>query len=901
MRVTVHDFRCYRGTHQFEFPAGGLTLLSGASGTGKSTILAAITWGLHGKLQKIRPHADPKATPCVMIEGLGGGIIRRVAPSTLDVQLPDKTVLSGDPAQGWIHRIVGKLGPWTASSTLYQEERNPLLTLPNTERFALLHAFTYGDDETEDPEFYLEKVKRESESVKNELMATTGAYNVQYANVQQQLQTLTPYMDQWPYGTNFEILTSLPEQIKDLRVKIIAADTVQRQYRESIEACTKYNERVTQLEEDLSMLPLSRDIAALEAEKTELIKRHALAERSEADYKKKTELEAKLAILSPYSYDPVLLETLLETRRRYNHFLGQCMALGISPETLELSRAESQAQIEKYRAYVIEAETAKEKHHQWREECAIITGKAKADHDAICTSLLASQRDAIAKRSEIIQANQRLIKDYDDKVIQRNVLLAQQKAAILKADAEQKRYDLLASEILETNRLKTCYQQDIPPLLSLINEKESIQMRLRELFCPHCSNGVTYDGVSLKPGTLSLSDRPLLEARVRKINEQIKHKAELDAITERLAKLTGGFEQFSERPVIPTYDEVPEVVKPTEIEIPIVTIEPVPSYIAPTLPTEPIIPPVQVDPSGRLASLMAIEVVPLFDEQQEQQILQLKRGDDAKTILEQLEPLKDASPMTLQTSLDVGFQLQIIAKRITESQENQNKRALLGAQLAELCVNKLVPLPKPTEDVDTLTRTQNELEQVLAIGTAVQQAYASQLTATETYAKITGLSNRSTALTGLAQIIRDTSAAALATTVDSINTTVNSVVGDLFDDPIEVTLLTVKELKSKEKTKAVVNLQIKYRETTYDGLAGLSGGEKDRISLALTIGIARMTGAPIVMLDECMASLDGPIREKCLKAIRRYLPQPIILHVCHETISGFHDQCIDIATAMNTN
>lgn len=48
MKITLNNFRCYRGEHVFEFQDTGLTLLCGASGMGKSTILNAILFVIQG-------------------------------------------------------------------------------------------------------------------------------------------------------------------------------------------------------------------------------------------------------------------------------------------------------------------------------------------------------------------------------------------------------------------------------------------------------------------------------------------------------------------------------------------------------------------------------------------------------------------------------------------------------------------------------------------------------------------------------------------------------------------------------------------------------------------------------------------------------------------------------------
>ena len=48
----------------------------------------------------------------------------------------------------------------------------------------------------------------------------------------------------------------------------------------------------------------------------------------------------------------------------------------------------------------------------------------------------------------------------------------------------------------------------------------------------------------------------------------------------------------------------------------------------------------------------------------------------------------------------------------------------------------------------------------------------------------------------------------------------------------------------------------------------------------------------ILLLDECMASLDVDNRAKCLRAIKKYANDKIVVNICHETIEGFYDEII---------
>lgn len=143
------------------------------------------------------------------------------------------------------------------------------------------------------------------------------------------------------------------------------------------------------------------------------------------------------------------------------------------------------------------------------------------------------------------------------------------------------------------------------------------------------------------------------------------------------------------------------------------------------------------------------------------------------------------------------------------------------------------------------------------------------------------------------QIILDTTAETITDTLDNINNLSNAFLQDLFDEDIIIEFLTYKTTKSN-KTKLQINLKINYKGSIYENPNALSGGEQDRLSLAITLALCKITDSKILMLDECLASLNSELKEKSLKLIKRYFKDVMVLHVCHESVSGMHDSILSI-------
>jgi chromosome segregation ATPase len=135
----------------------------------------------------------------------------------------------------------------------------------------------------------------------------------------------------------------------------------------------------------------------------------------------------------------------------------------------------------------------------------------------------------------------------------------------------------------------------------------------------------------------------------------------------------------------------------------------------------------------------------------------------------------------------------------------------------------------------------------------------------------------------------------LQTTVDSINESINYILEDIFEKPIKVTLQLHKKNKTNDKIKDNVNLNIQYDGIEYDTINKLSGGEKDRISFALTLALSRINGSPFLLLDEVTRSLNDSYRTLCLDAMRKFLGTgKTIVCINHEDVEGNYDSVITL-------
>lgn len=132
----------------------------------------------------------------------------------------------------------------------------------------------------------------------------------------------------------------------------------------------------------------------------------------------------------------------------------------------------------------------------------------------------------------------------------------------------------------------------------------------------------------------------------------------------------------------------------------------------------------------------------------------------------------------------------------------------------------------------------------------------------------------------------------LTESAECLNVFINEILEVIFEIPITFNIDMEKEIVSKKITKSNVNFKIFYRNIEYKSVNDLSGGEFSRVSLAVLLAVHRLIGGPILLLDECLSSLHGEMREKLIQLCKG--ENCISLVVNHETLHGPYDGVFEI-------
>ena len=149
--------------------------------------------------------------------------------------------------------------------------------------------------------------------------------------------------------------------------------------------------------------------------------------------------------------------------------------------------------------------------------------------------------------------------------------------------------------------------------------------------------------------------------------------------------------------------------------------------------------------------------------------------------------------------------------------------------------------------------------------------------------------------------INETESISLTHCIDTINYYINDYLEKFFpNDSIIVDIVPFKE-KLKNSTngkndnselKPVIDIKVCYKGEEVE-LLSLSGGEYDRVALAIMLSFNNLSKSNIVLLDESIASLDSNLTNDILVILKENMINKCIIVVAHQLSTGIFDQIIN--------
>lgn len=854
MKIKIQGFRCHVDS-EYKVNDGKLILLKGSSGSGKTTILQAIYWCLFGGLKNVYNNNGATAKCGVTLEFSKFVVYRQKKPELLRLTIK-KTGDSyeDDVAQKIIDQTFGNKDLWMSCSYIQQGQRCALLSGSNNERMELLNQLSFNMDE---PENYINKINNELKELNTKFTNMQTQFNLECERFKLDLDKRPVNEGDW---IPQDQLTSKIHQLQDCQVKhtLLTKEVSEQQRLKGV--YSSLSESLTELKNKISRLPVHQDneLATLKVNISAI-------EQTIIDLKGRDDV--KLA--------------WEKSNKQYldmSNYLNQ--------------KFPSWQQYQDIKYTDNDVWTIKTQEHNYNQnvsKCSQIGYTYKNDYTSDI-SVLQTELDSLMTLNQRIQTLNSL-KQIESQIKQQSDLILQIDDKINQANTQQSLY------IQQRDTIKLPDMTQIDQYVQDCSNRYGELVKASEsLSCPHCGKMVKYLSSKLYPVDVPLITQDQLSAARNDYNTAIETKKQAQKIIEQHGQILNALTQIESNiqylhqhkqdktTSINNLSSQAESLRklcgneilPANINIP-VTIKELQTKIG-ILSSITWIDKPQI-PSDLVSCLIQLHKIKSDLNQHDLSLSKWNNFDtqiDISTLNRQLISLKTQYD---QTSRD--YTLYQEYKNQLTNIENRLNTIILRPQCEQEYqdnVNKIKSLETCIDNAkyaDVMINRQNELEKTR------EHIY-------ELYEDITALQKlHQTAITVECKQLQET--------VDSINTSMSEILTQVFEDPISVTIQLYRILKNEKRAKPSVNLSIQYRGAEYDGINQLSGGEGDRVSLALILALNRITSSPFLFLDEPLSSIGYNYREMCIKAIKSSLASTkTVLCICHEDVEGHYDDIINV-------
>jgi ABC-type lipoprotein export system ATPase subunit len=856
----------------------------------------------------------------------GNIIIKRSKPpDTIQVNIPGHGIIESGAAQSYIEQVFGPRDLFVTSSYIRQNSRCPLIMGSNSEKTQLLHQLTFGsvEGEAENPETYLNIIDVEyqgiSKATDNEIGKYNGYEQVHSSNMSNYLKDhhywesrgnegLIPKLDHLEYLARVKSNTQKLQEINNKIVEVISIVS-----------------KKELVQSQLVKISIKEPTPLVDGCKIHLESLKGMVSSAKEQDKLLFEvrsLEAELEKMGDFNITPEKLDevrdlrvSLLHQKALYNS-LGINYGPDIANETIERLRCNiSDMEIENCKKgewdNIVTIET--EKYNQSVED----EFKRVTDDNESYRILYEEEMYSYTKADEDFHQKLSVYNSWlhhNNKKVEFEIYLQHVKDS--QESLEVKVNALMALKIVIAEEYAWYHQEygyginneNIVDFAHLERTITTLKMLKSQLHCPHCDGSLVLSKGILNKGVVDIASKDKYETQISLIMEyggKLTRVGSLTIEVQRMEAGINGITKFIPPSPHPEHD-LPQVlpIKSNCMRPILKTTSPL-KIVRPNFGIEPKI--VDTKPYyDKIALLQELKYVHVQGDVSALDDILEKASmiPHTKTLKERL--LSISSKLILQESSvsDLNSQIhsiedkiQIHTKETAIYNANYERKSQLETELEAYIVEE-----KRLSHGSDITKERETLTQENLIISEILRCYASHMHLVNSYdtlEKQKGVVIKYTQykdnILKLKQTIQKVASEAMNETVEALSVIANKILRGIFTDDIEIILKTTKELKSKKSTtKLQVNMQVFYRGCAYDSPTRLSGGEQDRISIAMTLAMAKISGSPILMLDECMSSLSEHLQELSLEMIQEYTSNKTVVHVCHRAIQGQHDSIVKI-------
>jgi len=893
-KIQFHQFRCWENL-LIEAPIGSITLIKGNSGIGKTTIFQGITWCLYGNVRLVTPNHLEKAKTRVTIEfpheidGKSGIITvdRRKDPVRVILTHRGNTY-EDKVAQAIIDELFGNYDIWLASCYIGQGCRNNFLTSPNSGKMELLNSIAFHQ---EDPGAYITRIDfviTETDiEYKNKLAVFTANLNkveilMKTADVNNALTpdnvleinnsliTLNKEIailrkENTERNVNSLLLMDLNKQLSTIReVPIVVTRPEEIIINTSNRLNIKY-QTVEELDESIGKIAeivgilQGRDQIDIELKRYEnmLVKYTQLDKNvkyTNEDYKEavRKEIEYSDSQKLAQSLSVVYSESgIKETIKKYRNTLA-------AQERLNVERECAQLQIR------INMEVAEQIYESKKVKLTVPDLSSQIivvpNYTIYSTSILASQITDLSIRQGSLQVHiQHLQKGKD--VLQ---------CPECKTSLRYQQGGLRLAEISPVNLEELKWNEN--EMVGIISEISKIKEKIQGISNNEMTTRKGYEMAVIVEqrridGLRQKSQQIELENQRRDITNEIRNK-QIIAFKEEWSRKDDKLNKMTER------SDGEKLLTNKEIENMNIVI-------------------------ARLETIRIVEMAKVSSQLIQAYINYQEIIDKITKARIGNKEYYDKIPVGYDTELVSTLQfyfekLRTYRNQVRKQLEEKIRIGRLEESL-EIQINKIIVGREVKDEIDTKMITISMLDNKLLASSKAHYLTEFYAIVTKERDDVIALNDKLADLYTLRQHAVETECHILQEVVESINGSIQSVCGTLFDRDISIILNLFKTMKGNDNIKPIANFNISYQGGTFDNINQMSGGEGDRASLALTLALNRLSSCPLLMLDESLASLDMNMKEAAIKTIRENTNNTVLI-IMHDGIEGLYQNVVDIDT-----
>lgn len=894
LRISLRHFKCWDNL-DIEVPIGGVTLIKGSSGVGKTTLLHAITWCLYSNIRNIAPNhlEKPKSRVSITMPHTYNGVTAQLVvdrhknPGRLLVLHGDKTY-EDKVAQAIIDDMFGTYEIWLISCYIGQGCRNNFLTAPNKGKMELLNSIAFHE---EDPGTFIERIDAVAAESGKEYTAKLAVYNKNLELFQsvvagvdtakalppQTVTELTNAVQQWTADrtrllsvksqrdVDLGVLRNLNTQLEGANATIIpvtppSSQLLQFNTRfggsgldtfESIDAVIQRISACLPLLQQRDQLRSNVDVVA--SQLLPYVNATDFTPYTQEDYQEAIAQEAKLrdsqraaAALGVLYSAPVIAETVAAHQNTL-----------ASQERLKAEQARDNLQ-----AQVTGLELLQQQPLPTPAVPQAVTPLdiPPPDYSKYATTAHVERVNALqARKGELTVHIQHLRQG-------QGVLQCPQCATPVRYQDNR----LILADTAPLN--EAALQQAHTELTNVTTEITNLQAAIAQMGLAAESERRQYEMA------LATEQRRVAELQERQRVYQLEQQRREIEATNRAQQVATLKDQLAAAQqavaALPEATGQRRILSGAEIQGTHAAIAQLSSLVIVTAP--------------RVASAhikVALDHQALLRHKVEVE----KKYTDFVGALP--EDLRAESSATLQSAIQL---LRNHWATIKTEAEERIRVQRLQQSLTEQIQTTLARIPAdPTPSIEAMTTQITDIQTQLALSARAHQVLGEHAKVTAEREVVINLNTDMANLQTLRQSAVDAECLILQQVVDSINASIEGVCGTLFDRDISIALSLFKTAKTTHNVKPLVNFEIAYQGGTFDTITQMSGGEGDRASLALTLALNRLSTCPFIMLDESLSSLDTDMKEAAVRTIREHTNNTVLI-ILHDGVEGIFDHVIDM-------